>query len=257
MLRSSRGALVREQNIDRFNDDVDARGGYVYTDGQRFSSVLATRIQSEGIVRALREHFPGSPRILDAGCGDGTYTLELARTLQPRRIVGFDPAQRAVAAATAAIPDALKDTLSFEVGDVYDVDTRYRPGEFDIVVVRGMLHHLYDVRRAIAAMARVFEAVLVLEPSGYNPILKGIEKLSSYHRLHEEKSYWPPALNRWFKEAGFSVQMQRYFCIVPYFCPTSVAKALWRVQPFFEAIPLLHKVYCGTNLVLYRRNGQG
>jgi len=84
-------------------------------------------------------------------------------------------------------------------------------------------------------------------------MMKVIENFSSYHRQHDEKSYWPPALNRWFRGCGYSVVEQRFFGLVPYFCPTTAAKVLNAVEPLIEPVPLFRQIACGTNLVLYRR----
>jgi len=84
-------------------------------------------------------------------------------------------------------------------------------------------------------------------------MLKVIEKVSTYHRQHDEKSYWPPALNRWFEASGFSVQSQLSFGLVPYFCPTPVAKCLKLAEPVVETLPGIKLRSCGTNLMLYRK----
>ncbi len=83
--------------------------------------------------------------------------------------------------------------------------------------------------------------------------MKLIEKTSTYHKEHDEKSYWPPKLNGWFQQEGFSVVAQKYFCLVPYFCPTGPAKMLAFAEPVVEAIPGVRQLLCGTNLVLYRK----
>jgi SAM-dependent methyltransferase len=209
---------LRERNIAAFDADTAVHGGYVYTAVDRWSSRYATGRQTDE---------PPSVRVVDIGCGDGTFTLEIAERFRPSAVRGIDPAGNAVAAARARMPH--------------------------LAIVRGVLHHLDRAKDAIAQLARQFTSVIALEPNGYNPGLKIIEKMSRYHRQHDEKSYWPPALNRWFEQAGFSVVAQRFLCLVPYFCPTAAAKILGFVEPAVESLPLARHVACGTNLVLYRR----
>jgi 2-polyprenyl-3-methyl-5-hydroxy-6-metoxy-1,4-benzoquinol methylase len=239
---------ILERNIDAFNTDIDQFGGYVYTAVDRWSTKYATSRQAQAVMDMLARNFPRPARIVDIGCGDGTFTIEMAERLGPSAIRGVEPAAKAVEAARNRIPENLVDTVSFEVGNIYDFTSE---GE-DVAVLRGVLHHLDRPETAIAHLAQQFKAVMILEPNGYNPIMKLIEKTSSYHRQHDEKSYWPGMLNRWFRSQGLSVVEQEYFCLVPYFCPTVIAKLLRLAEPAFEAIPVIRQICCGTNLVLYR-----
>jgi ubiquinone/menaquinone biosynthesis C-methylase UbiE len=238
-----------ERNISAFNVDTETHGGYVYTAVDRWSSRVATLRQTDEIVAVLEANFPRSVRIADVGCGDGTFTVEIAQRFKPQSIRGVDPAAAAIDVARRRIPSGLSQMLSYQVGSIYDV--KAENGE-TLAVVRGVLHHLDDVKAAIQQLARHFPAVLVLEPNGFNPVLKVIEKTSAYHREHDEKSYWPPSLNRWFEESGYKVAVQKSFSLVPYFCPTGFAKVLKSVEPVFEAVPLVREVACGSNVMLYK-----
>ena len=236
-----------EKNIAVFNADVATHGGYVYTANDRWSSRYATGRQTVELIRMLAENFPTSIRIVDIGCGDGTSTMEIAERFTPTAIRGIDPASNAIERARARIPSRLRARISFEIGDFYDVESK---GEL-VAVARGVLHHLDRPQAAISQLAKQFTAVIALEPNGYNPAMKIIEKTSAYHRQHDEKSYWPPTLSRWFKQEGFSVVAQKYFCLVPYFCPTQLSKILSIAEPAFESLPVVRQICCGTNLVLY------
>jgi SAM-dependent methyltransferase len=197
----------------------------------------------------LFENYPPSIRIADIGCGDGTFTQEIAERFKPAAIRGIDPAANAVRAADQRPKQFQSSVVSFETGDVYSVEAR---GE-NLAILRGVLHHLDRPEEAIMQLGKQFPGVIALEPNGLNPVMKIIEKASSYHRQHDEKSYWPPLLDRWFEQAGLSVVTRKYFCLVPYFCPTVAAKLLSFLEPAVESVPLVRHVACGTNLVLYRR----
>jgi ubiquinone/menaquinone biosynthesis C-methylase UbiE len=240
---------VMERNVEVFNADTAAHGGYVYTAIDRWSSRHATGRQTEELVRMLAKNFSPSDHVVDIGCGDGTFTLEIAERFGPAAIRGIDPAGNAVDAARARIPSRLSGLVSFEVGSIYDVENK---GE-TVAVVRGVLHHLDRPKAAIAQLTKQFSSLIVLEPNGYNPVMKIIEKASQYHRQHDERSYWPPTLNRWFTEAGFSVMTQKFFGLVPYFCPTPAARILARAESAIESLPVVRQICCGTNLALYGR----
>jgi ubiquinone/menaquinone biosynthesis C-methylase UbiE len=241
--------MARREVVDVFDADVAAHGGYVYTAVPRWSTRYATGRQSQELVRMLLANFPRSIRIVDIGCGDGTYTFDIAKGFGPMSIRGVEPASNAVDAARANVPPQFSESISFEVGSIYDVESQ---GE-SVAVVRGVLHHLDKPQAAIAQLTRQFPALVVLEPNGYNPALKILEKASPYHREHQEKSYWPPTLNRWFIQEGFTLVERKFLCLVPYFFPTLLAKVLSRLDPVVESVPGMRELCCGTNLALYRK----
>jgi len=242
-------APASERNIAAFNADAAALGGYVYTAAGQWSSRYATSRQSDALIGMLSDNVDPAVRVVDIGCGDGTFTFDVAQRFRPEAIRGIDPTSNAIAAASVHIPAHLIDSVSFEVGDIYSLQSS---GE-DLAIARGVLHHLDRPQEAIAQLARQFTYVLILEPNGYNPAMKLIERLSSYHRRHDEKSYWPPRLNQWFRQEGFSVVSQKFFCLVPYFCPAPAARLLSAIEPGIERLPGVKHISCGTNLVLYKR----
>lgn len=244
---------ITEKNIKVFEKDVKAGGKYQYTDFDKYSAYIATKRQSIEIIRLLKDIYKKNFTILDVGCGDGTFTFEIYDEIKPKRIVGFDNAKLAVQAAQKRVKSKDKAKISFKVCNIYDVDKVFAKEKFDVAVVRGVLHHLYEPEKAIQALCKVSNNIIVLEPNGYNPILKVIEKTSPYHIEHEEKSYWPPRLNQWFVRQHFNVKEQQFFSIVPYFCPDIVARSLKAIEPFMESIPFIKRFYAGTNIIFYER----
>jgi ubiquinone/menaquinone biosynthesis C-methylase UbiE len=237
-----------------YNEDVRSTGRYLYTDKDVYSAGIATLKQTAEILKMIRSNFPSKIRILDIGCGDGTYSLELLRGLQPEKIVGFDVADAAIKFAGKHIPAVAKNRIFFEIGDVYKLSGKYSRKDFDLAVFRGVLHHLDHPRKAVTEVARVCDNVIILEPNGFNPILKLIEKLSPYHVRHGEKSYWPPDLDNWFGKNGYRVVNKKYFSIVPYFCPEILTRILKAIEPVFENLPFINRFYCGALLVFYQKN---
>ena len=228
--------MAREKNVQNFNDDVRVNGGYRYTQNAQASSTMAnTRIS-----RAVRQlaNLSGK-RVLDVGCGDGTYTQELLG-MGAAYVLGVDAADEAIQLATKRAGETAN--LAFRVMNIEDLPTL---GEhFDVAIVRGLLHHLYDAGPAAASVCPVADQIVVVEPNGYNPVLKVIEKVSKYHVEHEEKSYSPRRLDRWFEGEGAIVEESQFIGLVPYFCPDAMARTLKRIEPFFERMPLLRSVSC-------------
>lgn len=243
----------KERNINIFNKDVLQNTGYLYTNDELYSAKISTKKQTDELINLIKKYFPEKIKIIDIGCGDGKYTMELFKNLAPSIIVGIDPAENAISVAKKRVVNKYKGRIIFRTGNIYDIDKLVKNNEFDLAVIRGVLHHLYRPKEAIKHISNIFSSVIVLEPNGYNPILKIIEKISSYHKEHEEKSYWPPMLNQWFEKQGYKVYYQKFFGLVPYFCPDNIAKFLKSIEVFLEEIIFLNKIYCGTNLILYRK----
>ena len=175
------------------------------------SSRIANRRHSDAILAAL--DFRGK-RVIDIGCGDGTYSVELYDRGRPVRVDGIDPAARAVETARKK---AGARNITFEVGSAYEISRD--DNSFDIAHLRGVLHHMDRPFDAIREALRVAPTIVLLEPNGYNIGLKLIEKLSRYHREHGEKSYPPSRLVRWARQSGGTVVYRRFVCVVPFFLP--------------------------------------
>lgn len=227
---------VEERSVRQFDADVVEQGGYLYADPDRLSS----RYANERITRAMfRFARPAGRRVIDIGCGDGTYTLELLEA-GAAEVVAIDAAGEAVAHAGRRCADY--PNARFEAVDIYELENLGEP--FDVAVVRCMLHHLYDAPQAIARVCAVAREVVVCEPNGYNPILKVIEKVSPYHVAHEEKSYAPRSLDRWFQQAGGEVVEREYIGLVPMFSPDALARLCKTLEPLVERMPVLRQLGC-------------
>ncbi|MDR1712499.1 MAG: methyltransferase domain-containing protein [Propionibacteriaceae bacterium] len=87
--------------------------------------------------------------LLDVGCGEGTITRDLARSVAPGEVVGVDSAQEVIELAQAGEQLA---NLSFQTGDIYNLGL---PRRFDVVHAHQIMHHLPDPVGAFQALAAV------------------------------------------------------------------------------------------------------
>jgi SAM-dependent methyltransferase len=240
-----RSAPANKANVGVFDRDA-AAGGYLYTRGDRLSAVLANERQTQGILQAA--DFKGR-RVIDLGCGDGTYTLELARRSGAAFVLGIDPAAAAIERATRSAKAACVE-CRFDVGSIYDLAV---PQRFDVAVVRGVLHHLAEPAAAVANAFRLADTVVILEPNGINPVLKLIERVSAYHREHEERSFLPTRIDAWIDAGGGRVTRRAFITFVPFFCPAALARVLKFCEPGVEALPVVRWIAAGQYLVTARR----
>ncbi len=231
--------------VEIFNEDVKSRGGYAYT----VSEKLGSKLQRARSLQSILEFgsIKGS-RVLDAGCGDGKFTYSLYDSGQPSELVALDAASAAVELANKSRRDR---KISFVVGDANELP--FTADRFDIVILQSILHHLDQPWRATKEAFRVAPVVLIHEPNGMSPLVKIMEKVSPYHRAHDEKSFSTGKLKKWIHEAKANVEAQKYFAFVPMFLPDPVARMMSAVEPIIENTSLLNSLCCGLNIIRARR----
>lgn len=235
--------MKSKNNVNIFNSDVKNQGGYQYTGEEKYSAKMAnerlTRATIEGI-----EFFRSRQsvlKVLDVGCGDGTYTNEISKAFPNIDIYGFDPAENAIDRAKMLYPG-----INFSVGDVLNLSDLNEV--FDIVVVRGVIHHLSTPAKAIENLAHIAKTIIIIEPNGNNPILKLIERTSQYHIDHEEQSFRPQLIAQWLNASAFAIERRSYVGFVPFFFPESLARIIHFCQPALERIPVVANLFSACSV---------
>lgn len=242
--------IRKKKNIAVFNNDIKKEGSYNYTKSKKLSAKLANARISRGIATAI--NFNGM-RVLDMGCGDGTYTVEFA-FYGALSVLGLDPAEQAVQAARArASAMGLDKQVKFATADIYDLRPFFLNDSFDVIVLRGVLHHLENPELAIKTISNFNGYIILLEPNGLNPILKILEKTSHYHIEHEERSFLPKTIYNWFEKCGLIIEQRRLINCVPMFCPDWIACCANILGPIIERLPMIRAIGCGQLIIVARR----
>ncbi|WP_199044552.1 class I SAM-dependent methyltransferase [Glycomyces salinus] len=92
----------------------------------------------------VAERVSGTPaRILDVGCGNGSYVLRLREAFPEAEVVGIDK--------SAGVLDELAEPTV--VADV--VDLPFETGSADVVLAMHMLYHVPDIEKALDELVRV------------------------------------------------------------------------------------------------------
>lgn len=139
----------------------DAMPVFKGTDSQEFSARLAAYLDdvagrddvraTHAVAAELMGIAPGV-RVLDAGCGTGVATAELARAVAPDgEAVGVDLSTDFLAVAERRVTGGLP--LRFARGDVTDLP--FEDGSFDAARCERVIQHLSDPDAAIHELMRV------------------------------------------------------------------------------------------------------
>jgi ubiquinone/menaquinone biosynthesis C-methylase UbiE len=230
--------LKDRSGIDPFNADAAAGEGYIYTTAGQFSSRHVLERHFE-LIKSIG-HLEGRS-VVDIGCGDGFSTMRFWDSVHPSRMAGVDPAPNAIKVA-----DSKRGERPIEFRVLTDNHVPFENGSFDVAIIQGVLHHADDPPAIIKEALRVAREVVILEPNGLNPGLKVLEKASTYHREHNERSYSRRRLRGWVENAGGHVAEEKFAVFVPIFSPDWLAKAMKAVEPAVEATPGLRALGCSV-----------
>lgn len=238
---------IKEKNkyiIDKYNKDVENTGGkYLYNNGSAAEKYVKQRVLNN----MMSIYDFSNKTLLELGCGDETFSLDFALLNPTTQILATEPVAGAIQAAKEKKIEMDIKNIEFETLSVYDInfDTK-----FDCALFSGVIHHLPDPEKAINIVSNYADNIIIIEPNGYAPVLKLLEKYSKYHIEHEEKSYTLSTLKKWFNNAGMKVTYSKFIDIVPVFCPDFAAHILNFFTPAFETLPIIKKLACARVIML-------
>lgn len=150
------------------------------------NSAHAQRVFTETVAKYAKDR-----DILDYGCFDG-WMIPSYREMGPHSIAGLDISESAIATARAKYGEI----ASFQAGDAHSMP--YSNGSFDLVVGRGILHHL-DFDLALKEIHRVLRpggTAIFHEPLGDNPGAKLLRAMTPRARTTDERALSRVAIRR-------------------------------------------------------------
>src|ERR1035438_669943 len=141
----------------------------------------------------LLPHLKSGDSLLDVGCGPGTITMDLAALVAAGPVVGLDRSKEVIEQAREAAEARALSNLSFEVGDVYELE--FEDSSFDVVYAHQVLQHLSEPTRALVEMRRVLRVGgwLAVRDGDYgafswSPPSEGLDRwMELYHDITREK----------------------------------------------------------------------
>lgn len=164
-----------------------------YRDPRHRVSSGAAVARKVRMVLGVAEYLLGRPvrRVLDVGCGEGAWLLQLRRLRSPRLdYVGVDPSEYAVRRFGAA--------RNLRRGTLATLDEAAGPGPFDLVVCCDVLQYVGDdeLRAGLGHLGQLLGGVAFLEAYTSADNVEG--DLRGWHQRP------PHEYRRLFRDAGFT-----------------------------------------------------
>ena len=163
------------------------------------------------------ERYARNKDLLDYGCYDGWMTPRF-EAMGPSSITGLDISENAIAKAKNEHGDKVK----FYAGDAHAMP--FSDGSFDVVVGRGILHHLeFDLAlKEIRRVLRPEGRAIFVEPIGDNPGAKLLRAITPKARTKDEKPLTRATILRADAFFGASSHFFINLCSVPVAMVTSL-----------------------------------
>lgn len=136
------------------NNTGNSEPEYTMGYGDAFRQLLDRRSVKTHAAHLLPHLNPGMC-ILDFGCGPGTISLGLAKTIEPGELHGIDIAESQIEMARAAAAAGGHDNATFHFGDVTDLP--FKSDLFDVAHCHTVLSHVPDTRAVLAEVKRVLK----------------------------------------------------------------------------------------------------
>lgn len=128
--------------------------------------------------------FSRNKKVLEYGCGTGSYAIALSRMAES--VYGVDISEVGIESARNKAEKERLDNASFLVMDAEEL--QFTDNSFDVVCGTGILHHL-NLDKALKEIKRVLKPggkALFIEPMGYNPVINLYRKLTPRYRTKDE-----------------------------------------------------------------------
>lgn len=164
------------------------------------------RRQRWALARAAAEHLRPAI-VLDAGCGDGLFTLDLAEANPQTTFLGVDLSERALQRAEQERRRRGLDNVSFACVDLTRLALRQ---QVDLVLALECLVEIPDDDAALACLARATRpggtVLLHLPEASWRPVLRTSEQRWRHEARH---GYSVGRLPAWLAGAGLRLRSVR------------------------------------------------
>ncbi|GJQ57641.1 MAG: class I SAM-dependent methyltransferase [Candidatus Scalindua sp. AMX11] len=243
--------MKEDKQHNNQKDFWEYAGSVGYDKAQFSSALVASHILTKQSQTAMRVAevlgLTKSAKILELGCGDGTFAENILST-HFKHVDAFEISKSAIAQAKV---NSTSPNVHFYAKDI----TKYEfeaDSFWDGAFLIGILHHIREYTpKVVSHLAKVCPKVIVLEPNGDNILRKGLELLPSYKRAGEESFKLRNLINT-FNVEGYTMKVNMRINFLPQFLPEKLFHLFNKLENTIEQNIVLNRL-CATYVLGFER----
>jgi len=177
--------------------------------------------------------------IIDIGCGDGVFTVWLAKFYKNSTVIGFDTDETAIKLAKEKTSKLSFTNLSFVCGNAFDYAK-----EADLIVATDVIEHLYN---PIEFMIHCFN---ILTHGGYLFLSTPIRHKEFPDDKYHIREFFYKELEAFSKSSGFSIvehQHSHDYCFIEKYIKRIKFIGIGKIR-LYKYIYNLCAIYFGKNV---------
>jgi SAM-dependent methyltransferase len=202
------------------------------------------RLDRRAELAADRLRAMSDPRVLELGCGTGTFSKHLLEQMPAVRLVSCDISFKAIQLAAQKCPDAGK--VLWTAADLTAMP--FPPSRFDSVVGNSILHHI-EVDTVAKECLRVLKPgglFFFFEPNMMNPQVAAEKNIrfvgKRLQNSEDETAFFRWSLSRRLERTGFSDVSVVPFDFLHPGIPEGLTEIADRIGRWLEKIPLIREI---------------
>ncbi len=167
---------------------------YMGVSGDYYERAHKSRHKSQGFFYETREEYMaefmglvGNEKILDVGCGSGTFSRSLAKKFPDAKITGVDISEQAISFARKKAGGEKIRNLDFLAASISKIPVK--SGSFDVAVVSHLIEHVENPEKDLREINRVLKpnGILILTTPNYFSLWPIAEMV--FDKTMAEKNY--------------------------------------------------------------------
>ena len=158
----------------------DNKSEIIFDDGESYEHFMGVWSRKVGVQFIDWIKFPHSLSVLDVGCGNGAFSVQIDEICNPSSIAGIDPSSAQIDYASRREINA---PSQFEVGD--SMSLSFQNDKFDASIMALVIFFVPDPKKGVAEMLRVTKPGGILAAYAWD-VMSGGLPMEPMHKIMRE-----------------------------------------------------------------------